>query len=154
MGGGPEREGDTESEAGSRLPSCQHRAGRGARTHKLQDHDLSQSLMLNWLSHPGAPILPFSNCLLKNYRFSFLNIHISLIINSSKIIRFLQCFYLAPSNANRCYLKKKKTKKGSWWITFGHYWVQRCYVCFFLRDLSRTLNMQMRIIKCQEGKTA
>ena len=24
-------------------------------THRLQDHDLSQSRLLNWLSHPGAP---------------------------------------------------------------------------------------------------
>ena len=47
-----EREGDTEFEAGSRLW-----AWCGAQTHKLRDHDLSQSWMLNQLSHPGAPIL-------------------------------------------------------------------------------------------------
>ena len=35
--------------------SCQHRAGRGARTHGPRDHDRSQSQTLNWLSHPGAP---------------------------------------------------------------------------------------------------
>ena len=34
--------------------SCQHRARCGVRTHKLQDHDLSQSRMLNQLSHAGA----------------------------------------------------------------------------------------------------
>ena len=33
------------------------RAGCGAQTHKLRDHDLSQSWMLNRLSHPGAPNL-------------------------------------------------------------------------------------------------
>ena len=38
--------------------SCQHRAQRGAQTHKPWDHDLSQSLMLNQLSHPGTPIFP------------------------------------------------------------------------------------------------
>ena len=37
-------------------PSCQHRAWRGARTHKLWDHDLGQSRMLNRLSHPAAPV--------------------------------------------------------------------------------------------------
>ena len=37
--------------------SCQHRARCGAGTHKLWDHDLSWSQMLNWLSHPGAPKL-------------------------------------------------------------------------------------------------
>ena len=33
----------------------------GAGTHKPQDHDLSQSQMLNRLSHPGAPQQPFLN---------------------------------------------------------------------------------------------
>ena len=36
--------------------SCQHRARRGAQTHKLWDHDLSWSRTLNRLSHPGTPI--------------------------------------------------------------------------------------------------
>ena len=44
-GGGADREGDTESEAGL---NC------GAQTHG-RDHDLSQSQMLNQLGHPGAP---------------------------------------------------------------------------------------------------
>ena len=35
--------------------SCQYRAQRGAWTHELQEHDLSSSQALNWLSHPGAP---------------------------------------------------------------------------------------------------
>ena len=35
--------------------SCEHRARCGSQTHRLQDHDLNQSRMLNWLSHPGAP---------------------------------------------------------------------------------------------------
>ena len=64
-----ERHRDTEHKLGrgrerrhriwSRLqaPSCQHRAWRRARTHKLWDRDLSQSRMLNRLSHPGAPTL-------------------------------------------------------------------------------------------------
>ena len=51
---GAEREGNTESETGSRL-SCQHRAWCGAQTHESWDHDLSQSRMLNQLSHLGAP---------------------------------------------------------------------------------------------------
>ena len=55
-GGGAEREGDIESEAGSRLwASGQYRAWCGAGTHELWDHDLSRSQMLNRLSHPGAP---------------------------------------------------------------------------------------------------
>ena len=49
-GGGAETGGDTESKAGL---SCQHRARLRARTHE-PDHDLSQSLTLNLLSHPGA----------------------------------------------------------------------------------------------------
>ena len=35
--------------------SCQHRAQHGTRTQEPQDHDLSRSQMLHWLSHPGAP---------------------------------------------------------------------------------------------------
>ena len=46
--------------------SCQHRARRGAQTHGPWDHDLSQSWLLNWLSHPGAP--SFST--FKNLSFS------------------------------------------------------------------------------------
>ena len=38
-----------------RALSCQHRAQRGARTHKPEDHDPSRSQKLNQLSHPGAP---------------------------------------------------------------------------------------------------
>ena len=38
-----------------RAPSCQHRAGRGARTHEPRDRDLSPSQTLNRLSPPGAP---------------------------------------------------------------------------------------------------
>ena len=35
--------------------TCQHRARRGAPTHKLWNHDLSRSLTVNRLSHPGTP---------------------------------------------------------------------------------------------------
>ena len=38
--------------------SCQHRPGRGARTHELWDHDRSRSWTLNGLGHPGAPDSP------------------------------------------------------------------------------------------------
>ena len=37
--------------------SCQHRAWHGAPTHELWNPDPSWSGTLNWLSHPGAPIL-------------------------------------------------------------------------------------------------
>ena len=57
-GRGREREGDR---IWSRLQtlSCQHRARHGTQTHELWDHDLSQSRMLNQLSHPGAPGVSF-----------------------------------------------------------------------------------------------
>ena len=48
-GGGAEKEGDTESEAGSRL-RC------GAQTQEPRYHDLSRSWTLSRLNHPGAPI--------------------------------------------------------------------------------------------------
>ena len=37
-------------------PSCQHRVRHRAQIHTLWDHDLGWSWLLNWLSHPGAPI--------------------------------------------------------------------------------------------------
>ena len=53
-GGGAEREGDRIWNR-LRALSCQHRARHGARTHKLWDHDPSQSQTPNQRSHPGAP---------------------------------------------------------------------------------------------------
>ena len=50
--GGTEREGDTESEAGSRLRAVSTEPNAGL---EPTDHDLSQNWMLNRMSHPGAP---------------------------------------------------------------------------------------------------
>ena len=44
-----------EGQTISGLTGWQQWAQCGAGTHKLQDHDLSQSRMVNQLSHPGAP---------------------------------------------------------------------------------------------------
>ena len=55
--GGAEREGDTESEAGSRLRGISPEPDAGARTHEPRDPDLSRSRAPNRLSHPGAPLL-------------------------------------------------------------------------------------------------
>ena len=57
---GRQREGDTESEAGSRLWAVSTDSSRrGARTHEPWDHDLSWSPMLSQLSHPGTPFIFF-----------------------------------------------------------------------------------------------
>ena len=48
--------------------SSQHRARRGARTHKLQDHNLSRRQTLNLVSHPSTLRIFFLNaisCILK-----------------------------------------------------------------------------------------
>ena len=37
--------------------SCQHRARCRVQTHEPWGHDLSRSWTLNWLNHPGTPIL-------------------------------------------------------------------------------------------------
>ena len=59
-GRGRERERETQNPKQDPGSGCQHRAQRGAQTHKPRDHDVSQSWMLNRLSHPGAPgIGPF-----------------------------------------------------------------------------------------------
>ena len=46
-GGGAEREGDTGSEAGSRLRAVSTEPDDGAQIHRLRDHDLSRSRTLN-----------------------------------------------------------------------------------------------------------
>ena len=63
--GGAEREregGRHRIRSRLQAPSCQHRARRGARIHGPQDYDLSQSRMLNRLSHPGVPCHPSGSC--------------------------------------------------------------------------------------------
>ena len=77
--GGAETEGDTESEAGSRLG--QHRARCRARTHELWDHDLSQSRTPNRLSHPGTPTWA-----LFLIHFLPISLHPSLIRNQNQFI--------------------------------------------------------------------
>ena len=50
-----QREGDTESEAGSRLRAVSTGPDAGLElTNTRRDHDLSRSRALNWLSHPSA----------------------------------------------------------------------------------------------------
>ena len=56
-----EREGDTESEVGSRLRAVSTEPDVGLKLHELGDHDLSRSQTLNQLSHPGAPELVIFN---------------------------------------------------------------------------------------------
>ena len=51
-GGGAEREGNTESETGSRLWAVRIESNAGL---KPWDHDLNRSRTLNQQSHPGAP---------------------------------------------------------------------------------------------------
>ena len=66
-GGGAERErGRHGIRSRLRAPSCQHRARRGARTHRPRDHDPSRSGTLNRLSPPGAPLLL---CFLRTLQF-------------------------------------------------------------------------------------
>ena len=54
MGRDKEREGDTESKAGSTLQAASTEPD--ARLEFTWDHDLSQSQTLNQLNHPGAPV--------------------------------------------------------------------------------------------------
>ena len=90
-GGGAEREGDTESEAGSRLlASGQRKAWCGAWTHKLWDHDPNWSRTLNWLNHPHAP---------SNMFFKIENSHLNLDFwLSLKLVRSVaQSFYFCTT---------------------------------------------------------
>ena len=73
-----EKEGDTEPETVSRLWAVSTARCR-AQTHELWDHDLSQSWMLNQLSHQGAP----SNCFIV-HEFQF---HTYLWKKKSSVLR-------------------------------------------------------------------
>ena len=64
-----QREGRQRIQSWLQAPSCQHRAWRGAQTHKLQDYDLSWSRTLNQLSHPGAPKILLSYLTKPGYNF-------------------------------------------------------------------------------------
>ena len=55
--GGAEREGDTESEAGSRLRAVSTEPDAGLKPTNCWDHDVSRSQTPNLLSHPGTPYL-------------------------------------------------------------------------------------------------
>ena len=75
--------------------SCQHRARRGAQTHRLWDHDLSRSRTLNWLSHPGAPCSTF--CQTPPTASWDLTSHLwngTLIKTCTYYLSFLPCFTL------------------------------------------------------------
>ena len=53
--------GGAEKRKGEPQAGCRTR--HGALTHEPWDHDLSRSWKLNWLSHPGAPLMfPFKEC--------------------------------------------------------------------------------------------
>ena len=54
-GGGAERGGDTELEAGSRLRAVSTEPDPGLKPTSRGDRDLSRSQTFNPLSHPGAP---------------------------------------------------------------------------------------------------
>ena len=47
---------DRETEDLKWAPRWQQTAWYGAQTHEPRDHDLSQSRMINWPSHPGTPV--------------------------------------------------------------------------------------------------
>ena len=55
MSGGRAERGRHRIRSRLQAPSCQHKAQCWAQIHEPWDHDLSQSQMVNRLSHPGAP---------------------------------------------------------------------------------------------------
>ena len=61
VGEGAEREGETESGAGSRLWAISTEPDAGLELTQLWDHDLSWSQTLNRLSHPGSPVTFYFN---------------------------------------------------------------------------------------------
>ena len=58
--------------------TCQHRARHGAWTHKSRNHDLSQSQMLNRLSHPGT--LRLHHFIIKFFEILNWKLHFKILI--------------------------------------------------------------------------
>ena len=76
--GGAEREGDTDSEVGSRMwaVSTEHDAGLEPTNHEIMIWAETKSLMLNQLNHPGAPPNKFFFLILFIYlKKNFFNVY-------------------------------------------------------------------------------
>ena len=89
--GGAEREGDTESEAGSRLPAVSTEPDTGSNSDCKIMHDLSQSWTLNRLSHPGTPL--FFLCFEASY--------IEKVINSAEISKQMKSCHFSNRGRKR-----------------------------------------------------
>ena len=84
--------------------SWQHTAWLRASTSKLWDHDLSQSQMLNRLSHPGTPMFPLLNHQHLKLQISHQGKMLCIIENENATLPHRTCF-------NR----GKITKSYNWW---------------------------------------
>lgn len=88
-GGGPERQKDTEFEAGSRL-SCQPRGPTRGSNHEPCDHDLSRGWTLNSLRHPRCPyIFLYIRCYWWVFFFLRLQRNICQISSSELRLKFI-----------------------------------------------------------------
>ena len=67
-GGGAEREGDTESQAGSRLQAVSTEPNAGLELMNCEIMDLSQRRTLNRLSHPGTLFIWFGLFIYFNFK--------------------------------------------------------------------------------------
>ena len=93
MGEG-QRERETQNRKQAPGSELSVQSPRGARTHKLQDHDLSRSGTLNWLSLPGASQQGFSLKVHKQQGWASVHIPSPLYIFS---YMFLLLFLLLPN---------------------------------------------------------
>ena len=81
-------------------PHWQQRAQCGLELTTLQDHDLSQSQTLNWLSHPSAPIL------------KSLGVIIVLWFNFNFFLKFLHLFILETQRETEH--KRRRGRESEW----------------------------------------
>ena len=106
--------------------SSQHRARHRAQTHKLWDHDMSQSQTPNWLSHPGTPHLLFLKHLLKGRRFLGLSLGMET----------LACTFYSTNN---------HTTRHNFGIlppNFQHWWTHRAHKYHSTIALPKLASMQ------------
>ena len=111
--------------------SSQHRVWHRAQTHKLWDHDMSQSQTPNWLSHPGTPHLLFLKHLLKGRRFLGLSLGMET----------LACTFYSTNNTTR-------HNFGILPPTFQHWWTHHAHKYHSTIALPKLASMQNPHRRC------
>ena len=116
--------------------SCQHRAQYWARTNKSRDHDLSQSLMLNQLSHPGAP--HFMGFKVHSFVPSYLN----FVFKDGKLQPEPLTHPTVPVDPQSMFVEGQKDSHSTWYPDSSRPFT------FLAKSLNRDCHLLTCLLKC------